>query len=88
MGSEMCIRDSNQGFNALAKDGTLHIVDFGQQEELPNWFRAILMKWLALFHVEPREELAGVAASLADKHGRKGEFTALYKGYAWGIKAR
>ena len=39
----------NQGFNALAEDGTLHIVDFGQQEELPSWFRAILMKWLALF---------------------------------------
>ena len=77
----------NQGFNALAKDGTLHIVDFGQQEELPNWFRAILMKWLALFHVEPREKLAGVAASLARDHERKGEFTALYKGYAWGIKA-
>ena len=77
----------NQGFKALAKDGTLHIVDFGQQEELPRWFRAILMKWLALFHVEPREELAGVAASLADKHERKGKFTALYKGYAWGIKA-
>ena len=68
----------NQGFNALAKDGTLHIVDFGQQEELPRWFRAILMKWLALFHVEPREDLAGVAAHLADKHGRKGKFTALY----------
>lgn len=78
----------NQGFQALAEDGTLHIVDFGQQEELPRWFRAILMKWLAFFHVEPREELAGVAASLADKHGRKGKFTALYKGYAWGIKAR
>ena len=77
----------NQGFNALTKDGTLHIVDFGQQEELPSWFRAILMKWLALFHVEPREELAGVAASLADKHGRAGEFTAMYKGYAWGIQA-
>ena len=45
------------------------------------------MKWLAIFHVDPREELAGVAASLADKHGRKGEFSALYKGYAWGIKA-
>ena len=77
----------NQGFNALAKDGTLHIVDFGQQEELPNWFRAILMKWLVLFHVEPREELAGVAVSLADKHERKGEFAAMYKGYAWGIRA-
>ena len=77
----------NQGFQALAKDGTLHIVDFGQQEELPRWFRAILMKWLAIFHVEPREELSGVAASLAGKHERKGEFSALYKGYAWGIKA-
>ena len=45
------------------------------------------MNWLALFHVEPREELAGVAASVADKHEREGEFIALYKGYAWGIKA-
>lgn len=78
----------DQGFQALKEDGTLHIVDFGQQEEMPGWFRAILMKWLAIFHVEPRKELAGVAASLADKHNRKGTFTPQYKGYAWGIKAR
>ena len=77
----------NQGFNALAEDGTLHIVDFGQQEELPSWFRAILMKWLALFHVEPRKELAEVATGVAVKHERKGKFSPLYKGYAWSITA-
>src|SRR6516225_5936051 len=37
----------------LAPGGELHIVDFGGQEGLPDWFRTSLRSWLGLFHVEP-----------------------------------
>src|SRR5689334_17038333 len=38
----------------LAPRGELHVVDFGQQERLPQAFRAALRAWLAKFHVTPR----------------------------------
>lgn len=75
-----------QGLKALTPDGSLHIVDFGQQENLPRLFQIGLQKWLTAFHVEPRAALAGVSASLAHKAGRQGRFTPMYRGYAWGIK--
>lgn len=43
----------------LAQDGSIHIVDFGRGEGLPPGLRHGLRRWLALFGVEPREELAG-----------------------------
>jgi S-adenosylmethionine-diacylgycerolhomoserine-N-methlytransferase len=43
---------------ALAPTGSLHIVDFGQQERLPAWSRRLLRAWLAKFHVEPRAAIA------------------------------
>jgi len=50
----------------LAPGGELHVVDFGGQAGLPRWFRAVLRRWLALFHVTPRDtlesELRGKAA--------------------------
>ncbi|WGF87668.1 class I SAM-dependent methyltransferase [Marinivivus vitaminiproducens] len=47
--------------NALAQlrpGGTLRVVDFGDQAGLPGWFRTLLVRWLALFHVEHRPEVA------------------------------
>jgi len=41
----------------LAPGGELHIVDFGGQSRLPRWFRSALRRWLAAFHVTPRDEL-------------------------------
>jgi S-adenosylmethionine-diacylgycerolhomoserine-N-methlytransferase len=41
----------------LAVGGELHIVDFGGQEGLPDWFRSALRHWLTLFHVTPRDDL-------------------------------
>ena len=46
-----------QAMASLMPGGELHIVDFGAQERLPTWFREALRKWLALFHVTPRDEL-------------------------------
>ena len=72
-----------QGICNLAPGGSLHIVDFGQQERLPRWFRSLLRAWLAKFHVVPRGDLERVLRALAAKLGAELEFRPLYRGYAW-----
>lgn len=66
-----------------AADGSLHIVDFGQQERLPGWFRTLLRGWLAKFHVSPRETLLAEVSRQALALGRNPHFSVLYRGYAW-----
>ncbi|MBX3490634.1 MAG: class I SAM-dependent methyltransferase [Parvibaculum sp.] len=72
-----------QGVCNLAPGGSLHIVDFGQQERLPRWCRALLQAWLARFHVTPRRDLDRALRVLAEKLGADLEFRRLYRGYAW-----
>ncbi len=72
-----------QGICNLAPGGSLHIVDFGQQERLPHWFRTMLRAWLAQFHVSPRGDLKRVLEALATKLGADLQFRSLYRGYAW-----
>ena len=43
--------------SALAPDGMLHIVDFGDLKGLGRPIELLLRAWLRLFHVAPREEL-------------------------------
>ena len=63
--------------------GELHIVDFGGQEELPAWFRVGLRRWLALFHVSPRDRLETALASLADRRRASlCRFERPFRGYA------
>lgn len=54
---------------ALAPGGELHIVDFGGQSGLPGIFRALLRRWLAVFHVTPRDGLEEALKALAAAHG-------------------
>ena len=55
-----------QGFRRRSRPGgRLLIVDFGEQERLPAWFRRSLFAWLAKFHVTPRADLEGALAALA-----------------------
>ncbi|TIV07506.1 MAG: SAM-dependent methyltransferase, partial [Mesorhizobium sp.] len=68
---------------ALSPGGSLHVVDFGQQEALPRWFRKLLRGWLRKFHVEPREALRSVMASESERIGASFRFRTLYRGYAW-----
>lgn len=68
---------------ALKPGGSLHIVDFGQQERLPAWFRGMLQGWLSRFHVTPRETLRDVLAARADAVKARLEFEAVGRGYAW-----
>jgi S-adenosylmethionine-diacylgycerolhomoserine-N-methlytransferase len=70
----------------LSAYGSLHIVDFGQQEEMPGWFRAALFGWLARFHVAPRALLIEAAREAANDAGGRLAVTRLYHGYAWSLR--
>lgn len=70
------------GLDCLAPGGTLHIVDFGRQERLPFWFRAGLRRWLAAFHVAPRDTLREALESECEKRGASLRFDSLFRGYA------
>ncbi|MGO6814126.1 methyltransferase domain-containing protein [Rhizobium leguminosarum] len=68
---------------ALNPGGQLHIVDFGQQEGLPAWFRRMLQSWLAKFHVTPRPDLREVLQAQAHENNATLVFDAVGGGYAW-----
>ncbi|MFJ5370078.1 class I SAM-dependent methyltransferase, partial [Bosea sp. CER48] len=46
-----------EALRRLDAGGSLHVVDFGDQSGLPAAFKAVLERWLALFHVTPRADL-------------------------------
>ncbi len=68
---------------AVAPGGSLHIVDFGQQERLPRWWRAALFTWLARFEVTPRADLREALQATARRHGMRLRFQSTMRGYAW-----
>jgi S-adenosylmethionine-diacylgycerolhomoserine-N-methlytransferase len=67
---------------ALAPGGQLHIVDFGHQKAIPKLFRIILQKWLALFHVTPREDLEATLRALTRRHNANLTFRSLFRDYS------
>lgn len=73
----------SQASQMLAPGGELHIVDFGQQERLPKFFRSLLRKWLAWFHVTPRAELRESLEEVARSQGASLQFVTVKGGYAW-----
>jgi S-adenosylmethionine-diacylgycerolhomoserine-N-methlytransferase len=66
----------------LAPGGSLHIVDFGDQAGLPRWFRFVLNRWLAAFHVTPRADMIRVLAKLAEERGICWRAGSRFGGYA------
>lgn len=68
---------------ALNPGGQLHIVDFGQQEDLPRWFRTMLKAWLGKFHVTPRADLREVLEAQAHDNKARLSFETIGRGYAW-----
>ena len=69
-------------FAAVKPGGSLHIVDFSEQAELPGWFRSGLRGWLSKFSVTPRADLEAELKAVAAKSGARLEFTHLYRDYA------
>lgn len=74
------------GLDLLDKGGTLHIVDFGQQEKLPSAFKTLLVWWLKSFHVTPRPNLRRFVAGEAQKRGFRFEARSHARDFAWLIK--
>lgn len=71
-----------QALDVVAPGGALHIVDFGDQAHLPGPFKAVLNRWLALFHVTPRRDLDAVVTELCADAGVRGSTTRLFGGYS------
>jgi S-adenosylmethionine-diacylgycerolhomoserine-N-methlytransferase len=70
------------GAALVAPGGRLSLVDFGQQDDLPRWFRRSLFAWLSRFHVSPPVDLGAAVASTATALNAHGAFARLYRGYA------
>jgi S-adenosylmethionine-diacylgycerolhomoserine-N-methlytransferase len=72
----------DHALSVLGPGGELHIVDFGGQRRLPGVFGTLLRRWLAVFHVTPRDDLE--AALRARAHARNALliFARLYRDYA------
>lgn len=67
---------------AVAPGGRLHVVDFGQFEGWPRWFKAGMLAWLAKFTVHPRADLEEALREASGKAGATLEFQHLYRGYS------
>lgn len=65
------------------KGGEIHIVDFGQQDQLPRLFKRFLFWFLALFHVHPEQELIRYLEHLQSRGHVELDLNHLYKGYAF-----
>jgi S-adenosylmethionine-diacylgycerolhomoserine-N-methlytransferase len=76
-------RAIDAAIDALNPGGELHIIDFGQQERLPAWFRGLLKSWLAKFHVTPRANLREVLEAQAAENNARLSFDTVGGGYAW-----
>jgi S-adenosylmethionine-diacylgycerolhomoserine-N-methlytransferase len=66
----------------LGPGGELHIVDFGGQRRLPGVFRKLLRRWLAVFHVTPRDGLEAALRERAHAHNALLIFARPYRDYA------
>ncbi len=73
----------DRALEALNPGGSLHVVDFGQQQGLPRWFARLLQGWLARFHVTPRANLREVLSQKAEAIGARLQFDDIGRGYAW-----
>lgn len=67
---------------SLKAGGSLHIVDFGNQQDMPRIARTLLRRWLSMFDVTPRDDLERALKRLADSHGARLHFERPFRGYA------
>ena len=66
----------------LKPGGSLHIVDFGDQERLPGMARTLLRRWLTLFGVTPRDDLERELSAMVETSGAELKFERPFRGYA------
>ncbi|NWH09659.1 MAG: class I SAM-dependent methyltransferase [Alphaproteobacteria bacterium] len=71
------------GLRQVRKGGTIHIVDFGNQEGLPPWFKRALGAWLDKFHVRFRPEIKPFFEDLQRKGVGRMAYRDHMRGYAY-----
>jgi len=70
----------------LKSDGTLYIVDFYDQRDLPKFFQKMLKSWLRKFHVQFWDDLIPFLESLEFRGTGKLNITDLYRRYSFIVK--
>ena len=71
------------GFAQMRPQGTVHVVDFGNQEGMPTWFKKMLGTWLDQFHVRFRPEVRAWFED-AERAGRgRMTYRDVMRGYAY-----
>jgi S-adenosylmethionine-diacylgycerolhomoserine-N-methlytransferase len=73
---------------ALRPGGTMLIVDFWDQRDLPPLFAAGLKRWLALFHVHYRPEVHEALAALGSSGRAEVTFESVARRYAYIARVR
>jgi S-adenosylmethionine-diacylgycerolhomoserine-N-methlytransferase len=66
----------------LSPGGEMHIVDFGQCEELPEIFRRALFAWLSAFQVNPRWQMPAVLREISARQASELRVEPFYRGYS------
>jgi len=66
----------------LKPGGSLHVVDFGNQERLPGITRTLLKRWLGLFGVTPRDDLERELSVMVKTSNADLQFERPFRGYA------
>ncbi|MGI8787875.1 MAG: class I SAM-dependent methyltransferase [Pyrinomonadaceae bacterium] len=69
--------------NNLKSGGSLYVVDFYDQRDLPAWFRRILTGWLKQFHVVYPKELLPHLEDLERRGAGALSVDSIYKSYAF-----
>jgi S-adenosylmethionine-diacylgycerolhomoserine-N-methlytransferase len=78
----------DRAVQVLKPGGALAVVDFSLQRDLPDWFRTLLRRWLALFEVTPRADLADHLQALARRERGSLTVEPLYRDYACLLRYR
>lgn len=70
-------------FRSVNPGGSLHLVDFGEQERLPKLFRSALRAWLRQFGVFPQNDMRTELKRLLNGQYSDFKFESVYRGYAY-----
>lgn len=73
----------DNSFRAVKPGGSLHLVDFGEQERLPKLFRSALRAWLKQFGVFPQKDMEAELRQRLDGQYSNFKFESIYRGYAY-----
>jgi S-adenosylmethionine-diacylgycerolhomoserine-N-methlytransferase len=74
---------ADHALTQIKPGGKLHVVDFGNQDGLPRWFKWVLGKWLHQFHVRFRPEVKAHFETLQSSGKGTMTYRNVSRGYAY-----